>query len=220
MELNQGSSFHSWILGITPECPSLACYHPSSALDPCHTPARSSPGDHCMVTIAAGPVSIQYLAFILVFMPVPMPSSADTVSTTIADPRGREHSGKSSKQKIVAPGYRTLGVRDHAKWPTVFTFMSALDFGTKLSKVTKGGRGEDHQFPQKGISECKCYSRGERQDFPAGKAGLTRKTCLKNHTECLTIKRGRQGTDQRQTPPSGCLRLPSMINPSGRWRVL
>lgn len=88
-ELNQGSSFHSWILGITPECPSFACYHPSSALDPCHTPARSSPGDHCMVTIAAGPVSIQYLAFILVFMPVPMPSSADTVSTTQRTPRKR-----------------------------------------------------------------------------------------------------------------------------------
>ena len=93
--------------------------------------------------------------------------------------------------------------------------MSALDFGTKLSKVTKGRHRRGPPVSTKGdFWVAKCYHEEKGSDFPVGKAGLTRKTCLKT-TLWMSYQSngGRQGTDQRQTPPSGCLcRLPSMIN--------
>lgn len=93
--------------------------------------------------------------------------------------------------------------------------MSALDFGTKLSKVTKGRHRRGPPVSTKGdFWVAKCYYEEKGSDFPAGKAGLTRKTCLKTTLWMSYQSNGvRQGTDQRQTPPSGCLcRLPSMIN--------
>lgn len=68
---------------------------------------------------------------------------------------------------------------------------------------------------------AKCYHEEKGSDFPAGKAGLTRKTCLKTTLNVLPEQRGQAGNGPKADTTLRVLASSSLHDkPQGRGRVL